>query len=89
MPRFDHPSVHQLAKGIADVAAKLPKDAAELIDVAVDTTRLDADVAELLDRFGAEIWGRESERTWLVEASNGVENYEKNLVFEEAMDRLV
>lgn len=89
LPQFEHLPVRLLVNAITNVAAKLPQNADELVDVAEDETRLDADITELLADFGTKIWGRDGERTWLFEASEGVEGYENNLVFEAPMDRLV
>ena len=88
-PRFETSLIRLLASAVADVAAKLPNHAGTLIDVAGDVTRLDADITQLLDRFGANIWGRNCERTYLLSAGNAGEGYERDLIFEEPADQQV
>lgn len=86
---FAHNNVVQLADAVADVLKKLPTDQKGLIDIAADFTTgvLDEDIALLLHRFGNEIWGSGKERPWLLQASEGLAEYPKDLDFENADDR--
>ncbi|CAO2648049.1 Nn.00g089710.m01.CDS01 [Neocucurbitaria sp. VM-36] len=88
-PKFETSLIRQLASAVADVAAKLPIHAGTLIDVADDVTRLDNDITQLLDQFGAKIWGRNCERTYLLSAANNSEGYQKDLIYEEPADHQV
>ncbi|KAF1842117.1 uncharacterized protein K460DRAFT_420068 [Cucurbitaria berberidis CBS 394.84] len=89
IPKFESPLIRQLANAISNVAVELPKNVEDLIDAASDVKRLDVDIAALLDRFGVEIWGRNSERTWLSKAHDRSEGYKKDLIFEDPTDQSV
>jgi hypothetical protein len=79
----------RLVKAIKEVAADLPESKDELLDLAEDSNSLREEVAALLMRFGAEIWGGEKARPWLLKASDGMKEYPKDLVFEREEDKEV
>lgn len=85
--QFNTTAVIQLDASVSVLARSLPKTLARLVNVAVDVTALSAGITDLLDRFGEDIWSRDIERSWLLQASDGVEGYGKDLVFEDASDR--
>lgn len=86
---FQYNNVIQLADAVAEVLKKLPTDQKGLIDIAADFTTgvLDEDIALLLHRFGNDIWGSGKERPWLLQASEGIAEYPRDLHFGNAADR--
>jgi len=86
---FQYNNVIQLADAVAEVLKKLPSDQKGLIDIAADFTTgvLDEDIALLLHRFGNDIWGSGKERPWLLQASENIAEYPKDLYFGNAADQ--
>ncbi|KAF3036049.1 hypothetical protein E8E12_004651 [Didymella heteroderae] len=86
---FQYNNVIQLADAVAEVIKKLPTDQEGLIDIAANfkTGVLDGDIALLLHRFGNDIWGSGKERPWLLQASEGIAEYPKDLYFGNAADQ--
>ncbi|KAF2633716.1 hypothetical protein BU25DRAFT_405586 [Macroventuria anomochaeta] len=88
---FQYNNVSQLADAVAEVVKRLPTTLEELLDAATDYAYapLQEEIAHLLGRFGDEIWGAGKERAWLLQASEGKIEYQKDLVFEHAADQAV
>ncbi|KAF9697219.1 hypothetical protein EKO04_004854 [Ascochyta lentis] len=88
-PVFHFDSATQLTKAITEASTQLPTTLEELLDAATATgyAPVREHVADLLSRFGNEIWGAKKERTWLLQASDGEAEYQKDLVFENNADR--
>lgn len=88
---FQYSNVKQLADAVTDAAKALPAKTTALIDVAADYNYapLQEEIAQLLHRFGEEVWSAASERPWLFKASEGNAEYQKDLVFEDAADKVV
>ncbi|KAF1932905.1 uncharacterized protein M421DRAFT_252122 [Didymella exigua CBS 183.55] len=88
---FQYNQVVRLADAVAEVLRKLPTALEELIEAAAEfkPTALDEDIAHLLYRFGNDIWGAKNERPWLLQASEGVVEYQKDLVFGDVADQEV
>lgn len=88
---FQHNVVDQLADGVADAVNRLPATTEELIAAAADYTYtpLQEEIAQLLHRFGENVWGATRERTWLLKASESNEEYQRDLKYEKAEDKVV
>lgn len=88
---FQHNNVTRLADAVAEIVECLPTNLEELLDAAVDCeyAPLHEEIARLLNCFGDEIWGVGKERTWLLQATEGNAEYQKDLAFEDAADRVV
>lgn len=86
---FQSNNATQLANAVAEAATKLPTVLEQLLDAASDYTYvpLQDEVAQIQHRFGEEIWGKTRQRTWLLQASEGTAEYQKDLAFEDAADR--
>tara|TARA_R110002003_G_scaffold121_23_gene10834 strand:- start:445 stop:3300 length:2856 start_codon:yes stop_codon:yes gene_type:complete len=78
--RFSNAHVNGLANAVAAIA-----DALAPADVDRPET-LQPHIDALLDDFGKRIWGKDEEREWLVKASDGVQGYERDLVYEDRED---
>ncbi|KAJ8117837.1 hypothetical protein OPT61_g1053 [Boeremia exigua] len=88
---FQSNTVSKLADAVDTISKTLPTTTDQLLDVAVDynNTSLQQDIAQLLHQFGHELWGANTERSWLLQASDSDKQYPKDLVFESAADRNV
>lgn len=86
---FRDNNVIQLAKAVAGVLKKLPTTKEALLDTAADfkDAALEEDIALLLYQFGDTIWGAGKERPWLLQASEGIAEYHRDLVFGDAVDQ--
>jgi hypothetical protein len=81
---FQSEKARRLSAAVAVLASKLPKDAARLIDRALDTGDTKN---QLLQRFGEIIWGPEKSRPWLYEPSDGIDGYTHALRYSNQDDR--
>jgi hypothetical protein len=83
---FDHDNVRNLHNALSATANVLPKVTGEIVDVAVAPHRLSAELGEVLDEHGEEIWGGRGEREWMLEPGE-VEGYTRELDFWDLKDR--
>ncbi|KAF2133496.1 hypothetical protein P153DRAFT_393315 [Dothidotthia symphoricarpi CBS 119687] len=88
-PKFDNQTVKLLADAVAKTVGILPTIASDLVNTAIHDVDLDGDVSDLLNKFGAKIWGAGKDRSWLFKATDGVENYPRDLTYENQADRAV
>jgi len=88
---FRYENANQLADAVTDAAKRLPETSQGLIDAATDYNYapLQEDIAQLLHRFGEEVWGANKERHWLIEASKGNSEYQRDLTYENAADKVM
>lgn len=86
---FQFDNLSQLSDAVAEAVTRLPHTRDKLVNIASDHTQepLRGEVAQLLHRFGNDIWGAGKERTWLLKASESHVEYQKDLSFEDAGDR--
>jgi hypothetical protein len=62
---FKDKTVNKLAQALRVVTHKISDIDAHVVDVAVDPAALVAEVDELMEKFGENIWGAEGEKEWL------------------------
>jgi hypothetical protein len=86
-PVFFNKNVRRLADGVISITDKMPKDLAGVLDYAVSPERLSSEVARVLRLLGNEIWGAHRERSWLLQASDGLEDYPRDLGYGNEHDR--
>lgn len=88
---FKDSNVGKLADAVAEVIKRLPTTLEGLLDAAsgYDYAPLHEETGLLLSRFGEEIWGAGKERPWLLQASDGHSEYQKDIIFGDAADHVV
>lgn len=88
---FRYENTNQLADAVTDAAKRLPETSQGLVDAATDYNYapLQEDIAQLFHRFGEEVWGADKERHWLLEASEGNPEYQRDLTYENDADKVV
>lgn len=88
---FKDSNVGKLADAVAEAIKRLPTTLEGLLDAAssYDYAPLHEETVLLLSRFGEEIWGSGKKRPWLLQASDGHSEYQKDLIFGDAADHVV
>lgn len=87
---FDSPLVKELVNDMTNIVSTLPKETDELIAFLAVPASLKPEVEQLLNKHGAAIWGRMSDREHLVsvgEAEVEAFYYPRDLYFENEEDR--
>ncbi|KAF2828462.1 hypothetical protein CC86DRAFT_437682 [Ophiobolus disseminans] len=87
-PTYVGDNVTQLAQEVATLSAQLPLDKDQLLDVAVSPDSIGAKVDDLLKKFKT-IWSVDQDKSWLIQASEGVQEYPKDLKYNEIHDRAI
>jgi hypothetical protein len=82
---FDEPRITRLVAALDMIRINLPPGTDRL----GRKVFLEQESRKILEAHGWEVWGKDQTREWLLKASDGVKEYTKDLVYEDAEDRQV
>jgi hypothetical protein len=89
IPKFDAPIFKDLSTEVMKMSKEMPKERDVLLDCATDPGSLDAQLDEVLEKYGPQIWGRDADRSRLLTPNPDAEKptYSKDLFYEDLDDR--
>ncbi|KAK7178131.1 hypothetical protein PSPO01_15819, partial [Paraphaeosphaeria sporulosa] len=87
IPKFDNPEYRKLSGEVTRLSKELPKERDALLDFAADPNSLHRKLEDLLQTFGTAIWGRNTDRSWLLTPDPAKKTYPRHLFIEDPDDK--